>query len=67
MDEISRNILQMATTERRPTAPGHPERGSQIDIDGVTCTVSSSVRIAGRLVIYALDAAGNEHSVRLSL
>lgn len=62
---IHENLRQMATAQRRPTAPGHPERGDVITIDGEACTVTSSAQVGGRLVIYARDAAWTEHVIRI--
>jgi hypothetical protein len=52
---IRQSLRQMATAKPLHTAPGHPERGNVIDIDGEACTVTSSAQVAGHLVIYARD------------
>lgn len=50
---IRQNLADMATAQPLPTAPGHPERGDAITINGEACTVTSSAQVAGHLVIYA--------------
>lgn len=62
---IHENLRQMATAQRPATAPGHPERGDTITIDGEACTVTSSAQVAGQLIIYARDTNWVERSITL--
>lgn len=57
--DVSENLRQMAVRHAPRTAPGLPKRGSTIEIDGVPCTITKSVEIAGRIKAYALDLNGN--------
>lgn len=65
--DVNENLRQMVTGRPAATAPDMPARGSRIidPADGAEVIVSRSMRLPnGRLLVIALDDAGDVREVR---